>query len=309
MSIQTKTAQLALMTLLTTTVASGAEMMSTNEIKQGYKQHAALAQLHRWYLLYEEPEYGIDNALDILSEDVYVKSGLGEARGHEQYAERVKQLPTTWKNAHEVKSVDVVVNDDGSLQLTTDITYQNQGMLENDAVRTAELSYTMSLTPGETVLPTFTHIAIAQNSDGLSDTFTPRYAENRLKSLVHYWLALIEDPARNAAPVEEILAEDFTLNFSSGAITDMEGFRQWLAGPASQVTASTHHVSNFSHEALDEDRYAVSMDFDWNGILPDNTEMTAKTRHLWIVLDNRSERFPRIQTVDVEVLEPFAPKR
>lgn len=78
------------------TPSFGAEPMSTEEITAGYKKHAALTQLHRWYLLYEEPRYGIENQLDILAEDVRVASGLGEAKGHAQYAERVQQLPTEW---------------------------------------------------------------------------------------------------------------------------------------------------------------------------------------------------------------------
>ena len=50
------------------------------------------------------------------------------------------------------------------------------------------------------------------------------------------------------------------------------------------------------------------MTFDWNGILPNATEMTAKTKHTWIVIDDPTERFARIKTMDVEVLEPFKPK-
>jgi len=282
--------------------------MTTEDIKQGYKQHAALAQLHRWFLLYEEPQYGIENALDILADNIRVKSGLGEAKGHEQYSERIKQLPTSWENAHDVKSPSVMVDDDGSVHVTAEVTYLNKGLLEDGSVRSAELTYTMSLAPGDSVLPKFTDIEISQNSDGVADTFVPRYAQNRLRSLVHYWLALIEDPVRNADPVEEILASNFSLNFSSGAITDFDGFREWLAGPGSQIAASTHRVSNFKQELLGENHYGIVMDFDWNGLLPNGTEMTAKTRHSWRVIDDRSDRFAKIQTVDVEVLEPLSQK-
>lgn len=294
--------------ILTASFALGAEMMSSNEIKQGYQKHAALAQLHRWYLYYEEPEYGIDNALDILTEDVYIKSGPGEVKGHDQYAGYVKQLPATWKNAHDVESSTIVINDDGTVSMTTDITYLNQGMLEAKAVRSADLTYTMMLKPSDSVLPKFSSIQIAQNGDGIANEYIPRYADNRLRSLVHYWLALIEDPFRDADPVKEILAKDFSLNFSSGSITSFDGFSKWLAGPASQVTASTHKVSNFNHRVLDDNLYGLVMDFDWNGILPDGTEMTAKTRHSWTVVDDPTERFARIQNVDVEILEPFAAK-
>ena len=109
--------------------------------------------------------------------------------------------------------------------------------------------------------------------------------------------------------MRELLAEDFSLNFSSGAITDLDGFAEWLAGPGSQVVASTHRISNLSHETLVEnERYALRVDFDGEGILPDGTVVTARTRHRWTVADDVAERFARIESVDVEVLEPFAPK-
>lgn len=281
--------------------------MSTAEITAGYKKHAALTQLHRWYLLYEEPRYGIDNQLDILAEDVRVASGLGEAKGHAQYAERVQQLPTEWQNAHDVTSTDVQIAEDGTISLTADITYLNQGLLPDGAVRSADLTYTTTLVPGETVLPKFSDIEIAQNSEGTAEAFVSEYGDNRMRSLVHYWLALIEDPTRDPEPVREILADGFSLNFSSGAITDFDGFKAWLAGPGSQVKASTHEIGDFSQESTGENTYKVTMTFDWNGIAPDDTQLVAKTRHIWTVEDDPTERFARIKTVDVDVLEPFRP--
>ena len=187
------------------------------------------------------------------------------------------------------------------------ITYLNEGMMEGGTVRSAELSYTTTLAPSDTVLPKFTGIQIDQNSEGTVEAFRDVYPENRLLSLVHYWLALIEDPARNPEPVREILADEFALNFSSGVIKDFEGFKIWLAGPGSQVEASTHELSNFSHEVLADGNYKMNVDFDWQGILPDGNEMVAKTRHTWTVTDNPADRFAKISNVDVEILEPFAP--
>lgn len=288
--------------------ALGAEDLSVEEIVQGYKKHAAMAQLYRWYIGYEEPRYGIENQLDILDKEIHVVSGLGEANGHEEYAARVKQIPDTWKNAHNVKTAEVSVAVDGAISMTVTITYLNQGLLPDGQVRTADLTYTTSLAPSESVLPKFTDIRIAQNSDGTQETFVSAYGENRVRSLVHYWLALIEDPARNPEPVREILAEGVSLNFSSGTITDFEGFKAWLAGPASQVKASTHTIGDFAQEAAGDNTYRATMTFDWNGILPDDTELTAKTRHTWVIVDDPNDRFAKIKTIDVEVLEPFAPK-
>jgi hypothetical protein len=294
--------------LLAGSVTQGLAEMTEDEIRQGFKEHAALAQYYRWYQFYERPEGGVANALDILTEDVTVTSGLGTANGHAEYEARVTQLPTSWKNAHHVKSTEITHNDDGTMRLSAEITYQNKGLLEDGSVREADLTYTVDLVPGEDVLPLLSEVTIAQNSESTVESFDDAYAENRVKSLVHYYLALIEDPARDPEPMRALFADGFSLNFSSGAITDFEGFAAWLAGPGSQVAASTHVIEKFSVEETDENTYAVSMEFDWFGLLPDGTELLARTKHDWTVENDVTERFARIKTVDVEVLEPFRPK-
>ncbi|WP_162787262.1 hypothetical protein [Notoacmeibacter marinus] len=282
--------------------------MTKDDIRRGYQEHAAKAQYHRWFQLYERPEGGIDNALDILSDEVIVQSGLGTARGHGEYADRVKQLPETWRNAHHVQSIDISHGDNGAMTMEATIVYQNKGMMSDGAVREADLGYTVQFAPDEGVLPLITDVTIEQKSERKTESFEDAYTDNRMLSLAHYWLALIEDPARDPEPAREILADDFSLNFSSGAITDFDGFKAWLAGPGSQVAASTHEISNFEAEKTGDETYAVSMDFDWSGILPDGSEMVAKTRHNWTVVNDVTERFARIKTVDVEVLEDFRPK-
>lgn len=301
---------IAIAATLTSAASLSADVknMTVPEIKHGYQRHAALAQFHRWYLIYENPEYGMKNQLDILTPDITVKSGLGEASGHEAYAARVHQLPKTWKNAHEVKATRVSFPKDGKIALEADVTYLNRGLLPDGKVRTADLTYRTTLTGTDDLLPKFSTIEIKQNSEDTVETFTPAYAHNRVKSLAHYWLALIEDPKRDPEPVREILAPDFSLNFSSGKITDFDGFKAWLAGPASQVAASTHEISDFKVLNDDDGQLQISMTLDWNGILPNDVEMTAKTAHTWTVLDTPTERFPRIKTIDVKLLEPFKPK-
>ena len=279
-----------------------------DEIRLGYLEHAALAQFHRWYQFYERPEGGVENALDILSEDVTVTSGLGTANGHEEYRARVTQLPAEWKNAHHVRGTQIAHGEDGAMTLTADIVYQNQGLLPDGAVREAELTYTVELSPTEGLLPKLSEVTIAQDSESTGETFEDAYAENRALSLVHAYLAVIEDPSRDPEPMRELFAEDFALNFSSGAITTFEGFAEWLAGPGSQVAASTHIIENLSVEAAGDDRFEVSMEFDWAGFTPDGTDLLARTKHDWVVVNDPTERFARIERVDVEVLEPFRPK-
>ncbi len=294
--------------ILTFTASQGLADMTEDDIRNGFREHAAMAQFHRWFQVYERPGGGIENAVDILSDDVTVTSGLGTANGHDDYAARVSQLPETWLNSHRVGDVEFTHGTEGEMTLNAAVNYQNEGMLPDGQMRAAGLSYAVTFQPGTAVLPKLSEVKITQNSEAIGGTYSDAYAENRMLSLVHYWLALIEDPARDPAPVQEILADEFSLNFSSGAITDFAGFKAWLAGPGSQVAASTHVISNFSATDLGDETYGLSVDFDWFGITPDGTELVAKTRHAWTAQNDVTARFAQIKTMDVEVLEPFRPR-
>ncbi len=293
--------------VLLTATAAHADI-SPSDVKEGFRKNAALAQFYRWYQLYERNEGGIANALDILDEDIYVKSGLGEANGHADYETRVKSLPTTWQNSHQVKSVDVKIDAEGALSLSAQITYQNLGMLDDNAVRQAELSYAITYAPSDDLLPKLATVEITPVAESGPDAFVDAYPENRVKSLVHYWLAIIEDPARDPEPFKEILAQDPSINFSSGKIQDYDGLAKWLAETGSQVAASTHVIDSLSVTQGADNTWQAEMVFDWAGLLPDGTELIAKTRHNWVIENDVTERFARVKQVDVEVLEPFRPK-
>jgi hypothetical protein len=283
--------------------------MTTDTVKQGCIKHAAMAQLHRWYQIYENVDTTLANQLDILASDIKLKSGLGEGVGHEAYSQRINQLPKTWKNAHLVNGSNFKLSADGTIDLDITLTYLNQGMKPDGSIRSAELTYTTKLKPTANVLPQFSQIEIKQLNEGVAPAFKDAYPENRVLSLMHYWLALIEDPKRNLGPFKEILADGFELQFSSDKINDFQAFEKWFRGPASAVAASTHVIDNFSYEVIDKKTWRVQADFTWQGLLPDGKEMVTKTRHRWTVIDNPQERFARIKTATVEVLEPFQPKK
>lgn len=276
----------------------------------GYHEHAVMSQFCRWFQLYERDDTLLKNQIDILAKEVELKSGLGEAKGHDAYQERFKKLPKAWENAHFIKSSEVTVNEDGTCALSAQVHYFNQGMLPENEIRTANLTYTAMLSKTEGELPKFTKIEITPNKEQKAEKVTEwkdAYPENRLKSLVHQWLYLIEDPARKFEPFKELLADGYALHFSSGKIETFEDFEKWFRGPASSVKASTHQIKDFSYEILGENKYALHAKFDWQGIFPNGKEMKAQTEHKWIVIDNPAERFARIREIKVKVLKPFAP--
>jgi hypothetical protein len=288
--------------------AAEVHTISADEVRQGYIKHATLAQYHRWYQVYENDDSTLDNAVDILDANVRVKSGLGEARGTAAYRERVSKLPSAWDNAHDVRDTVITINPDGTIRLVANVTYLNRGMLPEGAVRVGDLTYRTTLRPSESVLPKFTDIEIIQNSESKGAELVPAYGANRIKSLVHYWLALIEDPRRDVEPLRELLADGFVLNFSSGRLDTFDELKSWYTGPASSITTSTHTINSLTQKEIAPGSYAVEADFGWQGIRPDGKVMVGRTLHKWTVVDDPAERFARIKTADVTLLIPFQPK-
>jgi len=270
-----------------------------------YYLQASLTQLHRWYQYYEHPQASIKNQLDILSDDVIVSSSLGTARGHAQYAKAVQAIPNHWKNAHFVKQSSIHVTSNSNVKMQATITYLNHGRSASNDISQASIDYDMHLQPNASLLPKFTNINITPTQGKNLDTFVDAYAENRLKSLMYYWLAIVEHPDRQSEPAHEILDSNFSLNFSSGTISDLDALREWFAGPASSVVFTSHTPENFSYQKLSENNYVLSVDFDWNGTLPNTKSMTARTKHTWQVVDNPLNRFAKIKSMDVEILKPF----
>ncbi|MFY0597748.1 MAG: hypothetical protein JXQ85_15060 [Cognatishimia sp.] len=283
--------------------------MTAQDIKDGYKANAALAQFYRWFQFYERPQGGLENALDILADDVHVQSSLGEANGIGEYKARVESLPATWQNSHKINSVDVTITVDGAVSLAANVTYQNIGAAADGVISRADLSYAVTYDDGSAALPKITSVQITNNAQSASETYHDAYPENRVRSLVHRWLTIIENPVRDPEGFKEILAANPEINFSSGLIQDYDGLAAWLAGPGSQVAASTHIVKDLTVAEIEGGDWQTVMVFDWAGLLPDGTELIAKTQHTWVVDNDVTERFARVKSVNVEVLEPFRPKQ
>ncbi len=298
---------LLLLNLLAATAMANTPL-SEDAIRVSYQQHAAKAQLYRWYQYYENSQVGIENQLDILTEDFSVTSASGTANGRDQYREAVKQFPASWKNAHQVKQSDVTVNDDGTLSLDAKIIFTNIGMAPDDALSALKLSYQATMSYNDARLPKFSKMSINGSGAAAATEFSDTYVNNRLHSLVHNWLAIVEHPRRNADGLREILTNDFDIKFSdsSKTLTSFNDMADWMAGPVSTMSATRHAVHGLSYSTIAEGQHELSVNFDWDGIKPDGTRMTAKTRHTWIVMDNPAERFARINKIRVEYIEPFS---
>ncbi|KAA1245578.1 nuclear transport factor 2 family protein [Aquimarina sp. RZ0] len=268
------------------------------------KKHLAKAQIYRWYQLYERElsDVRIDNTLDMLTDDIVVKSAAGEARGKDEYKERLSAFEG-WKNAHHVDNIEVQLGDEGTILLETDIRYQN--IRPNGDKFSYSLHYNTKLIEDGHNLPDFTSIEI-QPTGETNETFVDAYPENRTKSLMHYWLANMERLDGNVTPFKELLAPGFELNFStSTALTSIDELETWLNGVPTQLKESSHIPKDFSVKTIVENEYEVTVFFDWQGVTKEGTRLKATTKHIWYVVDDVNDRFAKILKADVTQIIPI----
>lgn len=268
-------------------------------------QHLAKAQLYRWYQLYERPmnDERINNQLEMLDENIMMINSSGEFKGTNGYLERLK-VYNGWLNAHHINSIAVTLLDDNSIGLEADLHYQN--IKPNGEKQSYALHYNdIRLEKVVDSLPKFTRVEIVPVG-ATDEEFEDAYPTNRTKSLMYFWLANMESLDGNVELFKELLADDFTLNFStSSRIISIQEFKTWLNGTPMQLKESSHYPEKFTVKTIMENEYEVTVEFDWKGITKENKQVKAKTKHIWYVIDDLNERFARILKADVSQIEPF----
>ena len=274
--------------------------------------HRVMTQAHRWFQPYEQPECDFQNQLDILAPDIHILTTFGEVHGHQEYEQGFARLPAHWRNAHHVQAAEARLLGDDSFALTMEVVYQNIGLATAGQVQSHRLRYT-TLFSSDAFLPQFKDIVtepIGPETASIFGSFTDAYGQNRTKSLVHYWLALIEANTGDATPFQEIITEDLDFDFTTQRIRTFADFQQWFQTTSASVFKSSHLIKDFEVKQVETNRYRVTMEFDWSGFARSNPhqELEARTRHEWVVLDHPGERFARIQSIKVQAIKPFQHK-
>jgi len=276
-------------------------------IRMGFKRNAALSQLHRQWTYYENSNIDISVLLDTLADDVTITTPAGKTEGIAAFKKFVTSSTPNYSNGHTIISADVA--DDGSLSMQASANYVAAAEDGNVKVNAQVLNYSANLSfDNSQALPKFSEINIALGSTSQAEPLQNAYAANRLRSLIHYYNSLVENPARDAEPFRELFVSEFNIDFGTGeAMQSFEQFEKWIAGPASSVSASTHIIDNFSFEEVGNAQYKVLVDFSWKGILPNGLGLAGKTNHEWLVVDDSNERFARIKDIKVSFIEPIGP--
>ncbi len=273
--------------------------------KKTTQSHLAKAQYYRWYQLYERPmnEARIANQMDLFMDTIVIESAAGTMKGKENYPERLT-VYKGWKNAHHVQNVAVTTHENGKTQIIADIKYQN---IKPDGKKASyTIDYVMEVENNLKALPKLSKVSIKTKGE-TQDSFKDAYPNNRVNSLMYYWIANMEQLDGNVKPFEELLTKEFELNFStSSQIKTLSELEIWLNETPKQLIQSSHYPENLIIKVIDENTFEVSVAFDWYAIAKNGQKMKAKTQHKWIVIDNPNERFARIKKADVSQIEPLS---
>lgn len=261
-------------------------------------EQALKANFYNWLVFYEQPltEERQAHQLALLADDVHIKSVSGEVASKAEYQAILPAFKGR-KNAHKVKNISVYQQGEKFI-LEADVDFQGIDAKNKQSAYTLHYTTTSEKQGNGFV---FTDIRIEVVQKNAPSDFVSTYAENRGRALLNQWNTHIEALDGNAEPFKKLLAEKFALYFPSGTVDSQEKFATWLKGAPMALKQSTHRIPYFDIQSIGENRYLITIDFDWVGIKKDDTPMKMQTRHQWTVADNINDAFAKIEKMEVEI--------
>jgi hypothetical protein len=153
--------------------------------------------------------------------------------------------------------------------------------------------------PTTAVLPKIAEIRVAADARQHCDRFRPACDENRIRSLIHYFIALVEHPRHDPQPFRELLADPFSLNLVEPPIDSFAALSAWVAGPLSSVVAMKHVVGDLTLQRLGEHECSATVAMRSEALFPDGSGIASKTTQTWTVADDASAPFARIRKITI----------
>lgn len=268
-------------------------------------EHAIKTQLYRWYNGYERyfTASRIANQLALLAEDIVITTPRGKVAGKTNYSWGLKDYKGM-KIAHTIEDIAITPKTNGVISVAVSTIYH--GIQRDGTDNCMRFTYENELTPIPNQLPLFKSIQLSVADVLGSPTFKDTYPRLRSLAVMHYYLFLIEQLQENATEFQEILTDDFQLNLSpTTVINSIKDLGTWLKGLTQKIAITSHHPNNIIVTSLSLNKYELKVDFDWEGSTVTQQKMMAKTRHTWVIIDKKNERFAKVQSINVAQLIPF----
>ncbi len=264
-------------------------------VRNSFREQAALTQLHRWMAFCSVEDMPAERIADMLGEQSELV--IAEDVAAEGPAEIVQLARSTDISA--VISPEVAVVG----ELSGDFSMQAVGRNSSGMDAWQKILFTFDW--ADRLEPRLQSVSYSEleGEKPIIEPIDPM--ASRLLSVNHRWHVLVEDPKRTPEPFKEIISDDFVMEYGHGAVRSYEELVDWVKGSASSVSASRHDLVGLKCERLGSDVYKAEFVLDWNGLTHEDRNMTAQTKHTWRIRDVPSARFPVIEHINVEFLQPF----
>ncbi|MFE9566691.1 hypothetical protein ACFYM0_36990 [Streptomyces sp. NPDC006487] len=262
------------------------------------RRHAATAQFHRWFQLYERPRTAelVERQLQLFADDFEIRTADGRTVAtRDGYRDGVAALDPDERHAHHVEHITVSEVDEHRLRLAARVRYARQDA--SGRVARALIAYEGELIGSVDFEPLFTRLEMTVVGRDEGGVFEDAYPAHRSLSLVHRFLSLVEAPELGGRALGELLAQDGELDLVLGAaaVGSRRELADWLLESSLLLAAGTsrHSVEDFRVIADHDGRYHVRMDVDWNGVTADGAPTAARLPYAWILSDT-GERYCRL---------------
>ena len=114
---------------------------------------------------------------------------------------------------------------------------------------TSNGSITLDFARGDDFLPRLQRLE-RQRPAGVGSPLPASATADRTSAAVHYFIALVENPARETIPFHELLGDKFSLGYTPLPISDRDALDTWVKGALSSVVASEHDIHSITVEEV-----------------------------------------------------------
>lgn len=122
---------------------------------------------------------------------------------------------------------------------------------------------------------------------------------SRVRALVHFFMALVEDPRRDPTPFLELVGPTFALHYTDPAIADEAALRAWVTGRLASVTASEHVLHSVVVQGAPAG-WTAAVTMKSQALFPDGSGAISRNTQHWRGTDQPDARFPRLTEILID---------
>lgn len=270
-----------------------------------HKENKVLAQYYRWFLTFERSynDQRLANHMQLMTDDLDLNAVGGQINGKQHLLDFMDYIKD-WQNSHQVKNAKVSIGSNDTLLLLADILYQN--ILPDSSRTNHNFRYSAKLLDPKDGLPLFSKITVTEDTTyQIKQPYKDLYWENRSKAFIYYWIHLMDHLNGNESKFDELLAENFDLEFIDTSINNSADFKAWITETKSQIASSLHIPKNIDAWLDKDNAIRVSFDVDWHGLTIDGDKLFAQIHHDWILESELDEPYARLKEIKIDQTIPI----